>query len=92
MPCTPRYYNGPLFPSLFAGFDDLFAREDPFAHPFFGARPGESFFDSLMPVLRNFPANLHATLLCSSPGYEIKESDGTYEIAIDIPDGIRLRI
>lgn len=85
------HYNvaGPHFPSLFAGFDDLFARGDPFAHPFFGAARREPFFDSLMPVLRkNFPADPRATLLRSSPGYEIKESDGTYEIAIDIPEGI----
>ena len=81
--------RGSLFPSLFAGFDDLFARGDPFAHPFFGAARREPFFDSLMPVLRNFPTNPKATLLRSSPGYEIKESDGTYEIAIDIPDGIK---
>jgi HSP20 family protein len=81
-------YNGPLFPSLFAGFDDLFARGDPFAHPVFGARR-EPYFDSLVPVLRNLPANPRATLLRSSPGYEIKESDETYEIAIDIPDGIQ---
>ena len=81
--------RGSLIPSLFAGFDDLFARGDPFAHPFFGAARREPFFDSLMPVLRNFPTNPKATLLRSSPGYEIKESDGTYEIAIDIPDGIQ---
>jgi HSP20 family protein len=84
-----RSSKGPLFPALFAGFDDLFD-QDLFAHPFFGARRREPFFfDSLMPVLRNLPVNPRATLLRSSPGYEIKESDVTYEIAIDIPDGIK---
>lgn len=82
-------YHGPLFPSLLAGFDDhLFARGDPFAHPFFNARR-EPFFDSFMPVLKNFSANSGATLLRSSPGYEIKESDGAYEIVIAIPEGIQ---
>jgi HSP20 family protein len=85
-----QHYKSPLFPSLFAGFDDLLARGDPFSHPFLGARR-EPFFDTLMPVLRNFPAknDPRSTLLRSSPGYEIKENDGTYEIAIDIPDGIQ---
>jgi HSP20 family protein len=78
-------YNGPIFRPLFGGFDEFFAR-DPFA-PFF-ARPDEPFID-IMPVLRSFPVNPRMTLRRSSPGYEIKESDGTYEIVIDIPDGVQ---
>ena len=81
-------FRGHHFPSLMAGFDDLFGRADPFAHPFFSTFH-EPIFDRLMPVLKSFPANPRATLLRSSPGYEIKESDDTYEIVMDVPEGIQ---
>jgi HSP20 family molecular chaperone IbpA len=89
-------YNGPLFHSLFGGFDDFFAppslmSRDPFA-PFFSRR--ESPFNDNMPLFRNFPLHHHphptmTRVHRSSPGYEIKESDGTYEIAVDVPDGVK---
>lgn len=85
-------YSGMIFRPLFGGFDDVFDRDpffarDPFA-PVFSRRDRGPFKD-IMPVLRNFPFdNEYKTLLRSSPGYEIKESSSTYEIAIDIPDGV----
>jgi len=85
-------YSGPVFRPLFGGFDDIFARDpfftrDPFA-PMFSRRDRDPF-EHIMPVLRNFPFdNKNKTILRSSPGYEIKESDGTYEIAIDVPKGL----
>lgn len=88
----PRRYQGPAFP-LLKGFDDFFAPtslfRDPFA-PFFSRH--ESLLSDIMPVLRNFPSsntNIRQTLLRSSPGYEIKESDGEYEIAMDLPSDLR---
>jgi HSP20 family molecular chaperone IbpA len=91
------HYNHPVFRSLFGGFDDFFAppslmSRDPFA-PFFSRR--ESPFIDSKSVLRNFPLHHHqhhrdTTLLRSlSPGYEIKESGGTYEIAVHVPDGVK---
>jgi HSP20 family molecular chaperone IbpA len=93
-----------IFRSLFGGFDDFFAphpslmSRDPFA-PFFSRRESSPFLDS-MSLLRNFPAlhqhqhqHLHppdATLPRSlSPGYEIKENEGTYEIAVHVPAGVK---
>jgi HSP20 family molecular chaperone IbpA len=75
--------------SFFDGFDDAFAR-DPFFAPFFDRAGRTRMFDPL-PVLRNFPFNpAMSTLLRSSPGYEIKQQDdGTYEIAMDIPEGVK---
>jgi HSP20 family molecular chaperone IbpA len=64
----------------------MFAR-DPFFSPFFFRRPDP--FDDIMPVLRSFPMlddERKKTLVRSSLGYEIKESDGAYEIAVQIPD------
>jgi HSP20 family protein len=75
-------YNGPIFRPLFSGFDEFFARD-----PFFARH--EPFIDIMPGVLRNFPVNPRMTLLRSSPGYEIKENDGTYEISIDLPDGVQ---
>ena len=69
-----------------SGFDDFFSG-DPFA-PFFSKPFRDPLFDfGVMPVLKRFPTG-NMTLLRSSPGYEIKESDSTYEIAIDIPDEV----
>lgn len=92
---TPKklssYYNGPIYRPLLSGFDDFFSPflsrhdsffRDPFA-PFF------SQHDDLMPVLRNdIPRDPHSFLLRTSPGYEIKENKGSYEIAIDVPEGV----
>jgi HSP20 family protein len=85
-------YSGPIFRPLFGGFDDIFSRDpffvrDPFA-PMFSRRDRDPFAH-IMPVLRNFAFdNKNKTILRSSPGYEIKESDGNYEIAIDVPEGV----
>jgi HSP20 family molecular chaperone IbpA len=71
--------NDRIFRSLFGGFDDFFAHpslmsRDPFA-PFFS---------------RHHSPDSNTTLLRSlSPGYEIKEHDGTYEIAVHVPDGVK---
>jgi HSP20 family protein len=79
----------PFFDRSF--FDDFFApssfwnRGDPFA-PFFARR--DPFMD-IMPVLHSqIPRDPAMTLLRSSPGYEIKESNEAYEIAVDVPDGV----
>jgi HSP20 family protein len=78
-------YHGPLFRPMFRGFDDFFTR-DPFA-PLFSRH--ESPFMDIMPVLRDFPSiEKEMTLLRSSPGYEIREDAGKYEISVSIPDGI----
>ena len=46
----------------------------------------------MMPVLRStYPAARAGTLLKASPGYEIKESEGSYEIALDIPEGLETK-
>jgi HSP20 family protein len=77
-------YNGPIFrPLLSGGFDDFFS-------PFFSRDPFAPFFahDDLMPVLRNFPRDPRKTILRTSPGYEIKESEGSYEIVVDVPEGV----
>lgn len=82
------------------GFDDVFAR-DPFFAPFFQRRGGDDPFERMrkeimsevMPVLRSplaktpFPSRL----VRASPGYEIKESKGVYEIALDIPHGLETK-
>jgi HSP20 family protein len=84
----PRaHFNGPIFRSLFGGFDDFFSHpslmsRDPFA-PFFSRR--ESPF--IHSPLHHHPGM--ALLRSLSPGYEIKESDGTYEIIVDVPDGVK---
>ena len=80
------HYHGPLFRPMFRGFDDLFTR-DPFA-PFFSRH--ESPFMDIMPTLRDFPSSFEKdmTLLRSSPGYEIREDPGKYEISVSIPEGI----
>jgi HSP20 family protein len=88
--------NDRMFRSLFGGFDDFSAppslmSRDPFA-PFF-SRHGSPFMGN-MSALRNFPFHPHhhpdtALLRSLSPGYEIKEHDGTYEIAVYVPDGVK---
>lgn len=83
-------YHGPLFRPLFGGFDDIFAGDpffarDPFA-PFFSRRLDP--FEHIMPVLRDFPMDKSKTLLRSSPGYDIKESGTSYEIAVNVPKGV----
>jgi HSP20 family molecular chaperone IbpA len=79
--------NDRIFRSLFGGFDDVLSR-DPFA-PFFSRRESP-----IMDVLRNFPLHQHqhpgtALLRSLSPGYEIKENDQTYQIAVHVPDGVK---
>lgn len=64
-------FNHPLF----GGFDDFFAPT-----PFFR----EPVFD-IMPVIPNLLRDEDMKLLRSSPGYEINESDGKYQIAVDVP-------
>lgn len=66
-------YNHPLF----GGFDDFFAPT-----PFWGRR--DPLFD-IMPVIPNLLREEDMKLLHSSPGYEINESDGKYQIAVDVP-------
>jgi HSP20 family protein len=67
-----RYWNRPLF----GGFDDsLFPRE------FFE----DPFKDFLMPVVPNLNRPQGLSLLRTSPGYEIHEMDGKYQIAVDVP-------
>jgi HSP20 family protein len=84
----PDFFARSIFDDPFfrrSGFDDLF--RDPFA-PFFSRR--EDPFLDIMPVLR---ANLdpRKTLLRSSPGYEIKELDKSFEIEVRIPEGLKAK-
>jgi HSP20 family molecular chaperone IbpA len=77
-----------LFASHFHDFDNFFA---PFAKkPLFAPlvlRHGDPW-TSVMPVLRRFPRDSKQTILRSSPGYEIRKSDGIYQIAVDVPEGL----
>jgi HSP20 family protein len=77
-----------LFASHFHDFDNFFR---PFAkNPLFAPlvlRHGDPW-TSVMPVLRGFPRDSKQTILRSSPGYEINESDGIYQIAVDVPEGL----
>jgi len=60
------------------GFDDFFAPT-----PFFSRDP---FFDEMRVIPSTFMRDDDdLKLLRSSPGYEITESDGKYQIAVDIP-------
>jgi HSP20 family protein len=68
-----RYNHHPFFGN---GFDELF-----FPTPFLTRDP----VLDLMPVLRDFERDENMSLLRSSPGYEISENDGKYEIRVDIP-------
>jgi HSP20 family molecular chaperone IbpA len=79
-----RQFDTPLWRQFNTRFDDFFGR-DPFA-PFFSRRDWDPF-THIMPVLKKFPS-FDTTLLRSSPGYEIKEGKSSYQIAIDIPDGV----
>ena len=65
-------YNRPFF----TGFDDFFAPT-----PFLTR--DRDFFD-LMPVVPNIDRET-SSLLRSSPGYEISESDDKYQIHVDVP-------
>lgn len=58
------------------GFDDLLAPASFFLH--------DNLFD-LMPVVSPLVRDKDAKLLRSSPGYEINESDGQFQIAVDVP-------
>lgn len=79
-----------------AGFDDVFTR-DPFFAPFFQQDPFERLrkrmmmdhHDMIMPVLRSELPSSFSKLVQSSPGYEIKETENAYEIAMDVPPEIR---
>jgi HSP20 family protein len=59
-----------------SGFDDFFAPT-----PFSTKDP----FSDLMPVLSNLKRDEDMALLRSSPGYEISEGDGKYNIHVDVP-------
>jgi len=70
-------YRGHGFPSFFGpGFDDFFGPT-----PLFLRDP----FEELMPVLRNVDRVTDGVLMRSSPGYEIHEKDGSYQISVDLP-------
>ena len=60
--------------SSFFGFDDLFAPTPFLRDPF-----------DLMPVLRDFDNDADSTLLRVSPGFQISEHEGTYQISVDVP-------
>jgi HSP20 family molecular chaperone IbpA len=90
---TPRRYNGPIYRhDIFGGFDDLWFHA-PLNNPFFGPTHREDPFMDIMMASR-FPSNStmgddsSTKLLRSSPGYDIKESDGQYEIAVHVPKGV----
>ena len=68
-----RYHHHPFFG---AGFDELFAPS-----PFFR----DPFFDVPMPVIPKLLRDDDMKLFRSSPGYEINESGGKYQIAVDVP-------
>lgn len=70
------------------GFDDLLSN-DPFFAPFLGRGRMLDPFTDMMPIIKKDMGNVNSTLLRSSPGYEIKESPGMYEIVIDVPQGIK---
>jgi HSP20 family protein len=67
-----RYNKNPLF----AGFDDHFAPT-----PFFHRDP---IFDHML-IFPNLERPTDSVLVRSSPGYEINETDDTYQIAVDVP-------
>lgn len=80
---TPAFFR-----PFSSGFDDVF-NSDPFFAPFRRGRTFDPFAD-MMPVLKKDLGDFDSTtLLRSSPSYEIKESRGTYQIAIDVPEGIK---
>jgi len=93
VPRRARRYDGPLFTSLFgrnAGFDDLFfSRRDPFFSPFFSALRDHDPFEDLLPVFQRRAGLPDRTLLRASPGYEINESDESYQIEVQVPEGVR---
>lgn len=81
------------------GFDDWMLGhhlwEDPFLASFFQHDPllermrQDVINMTTMPVVRyRGPTTGTSRLVRASPGYEIKESDGNYEIALDIPQGL----
>jgi HSP20 family protein len=70
-----RHFRHPFFSP---GFDEffspvpIFATQDPFLN--------------IMPVLANLDrASSDMSLMRSSPGYEIRESDKSYQIQVDVP-------
>ena len=75
------------FLSPWRAFDDVLRNDPFFLDPFFR---DDDFFPSLMPVLksRSFPDMPSSKLLRSSPGYEIKEDEKMYQIAIEVPEGV----
>jgi len=79
---TPAFFR-----PFSSGFDEIF-NSDPFFAPFHRGRSFDPFAD-MMPVLKKDLGAETTSLLRSSPGYEIKESTGTYQIAIDVPEGIK---
>jgi HSP20 family molecular chaperone IbpA len=85
MPATAAW--DPFFRSY--GFDDVFTR-DPFFAPFFKENsPFEKLRrEMMMPVLRSHQLPSVSQLVRASPGYEIKETDGAYEIVMEIPKGL----
>ena len=82
------------------GFDDWMLGHHLFEDPFFSSfvkhdplleRMRQDVINMTMPVVRFRgpigPTN-NSRLVRASPGYEIKESDGNYEIVLDIPQGL----
>jgi HSP20 family protein len=81
-----RRYNGPIHRHhLFGGFDDLWFHA-PMA-PFFAPTHRDPFMDIMG---SRFPTmdDPRMKLVRSSPGYDIKESDGQYEISVHVPEGV----
>lgn len=71
------------FLSPWSGFDVF--RNDPFfASPF-----DDDFFHKPMSILKHWDDDPAMVRLRSSPGFEIKEDSETYQIAIDIPEGVQ---
>ena len=81
-------YSPSLFGPLSPGFDDLFSNHLVLA-PFLGRGLRIGPVTDIMPVIKKNLEQVNMTLLRSSPGYEIKESPGMYQIVIDVPQGIK---
>jgi HSP20 family molecular chaperone IbpA len=74
------HYNRGSHHSFFPGFADEFFHHSPFSKS----------FDEWMPVLHNLERGEDHIIHHSSPGYEINETEKSYQIAIDVP-GVHLQ-